>query len=178
MKRSVTVAGLSFVFGSLLALGSGSASACEPAPDHSVSIIEDDSPDCVTVSNGTDYLAGKLLVDNQCEDPITLEAEDCPGCGEAITVEAGETASMEIETRDKSSSATVTWTLGDHTGQVRAEVDWQDNSDACSGIGGCAIAGSQKARPALWATALLVLGGLARRRRSDRTRCTPSARAR
>ena len=162
MKR-VAVAGLSFVFGSLLALASGSASACEPAPDHSVSIIEDDSPDCVTVSNGTDYLAGKLSVDNQCEDPITIEAEDCPGCGEAITVEGGETASMEIETREQSSSATVTWTLGDDTVQVRADIDWRDNSDACSGIGGCAVARSGHAP--VWAAGILLLAGLARRRR-------------
>lgn len=164
MKRSVSIAGLSFVVGSLLALAPGHASACEPAPDHSVDVVEDDSPDCVTIASAGDYEAGSLWVDNQCEDAIMLEAEDCPGCGDAVTVEAGEMATMAIENREQSSSATVTWSLGDDSGQVRADIDWQDNSGACSGLGGCAVAGSQRTRSTLWATALLVLGGLARRR--------------
>jgi len=149
----------------------GSASACEPAPNHSVEVVEDDSPDCATIDDAFAYGEGALRVDNQCEEALTLEPGDCAGCGETLTVEPGETATMVVENREQASSPTLTWSVGDTSGEVRADVDWQDNSDACDGLG-CRV-GAPADRLPLWAASLLVLAPLRRRARvRGRGRCS------
>ena len=162
--RSGLIGGLSVVAVSWLVFTPRLVAACEPAPNHSVDIAEDDSPECVTIEDAFSYEHGGLRVDNQCEEEFAFEVEDCPGCGDAISVAPGEMATMVIESREQASSATLSWSVGETSGQVRADIDWRDNSGACNGLG-CHIGGSRHDNPPLWAASLLLLALVSRRSR-------------
>ena len=161
--RLALIAGIS-VFGAWLGLVPRPATACSPAPNHFVQIVEDDSPECAVIEVSASYVAGGLFVNNQCAEPFTFEVEDCPACEEPITVQPGEESLMVIEDREQASSVALAWSVGDMSGQLRADVDWKDNSGACDG-NACRVGGTGGAPLGLLCAALVVLSGFARRPR-------------
>ena len=123
--------------GGLLLTLPSAASACDPAPNYTVEITQDQTPECVVIDDAFDYDVGALNVSNQCEEPLSLEADSCEACGEALDLEPGEQGQFVLEDRNQpgNTEQSVTWSLGDTTGTVLTRVRYQDNSGACEGWG-------------------------------------------
>ncbi len=135
-----------------------SATACDPAPNYSVTVMPSEAPDCLVIEDAFDYDAGALRVDNQCEEAVSIEGDGCEACGEALQLEPGEQGRFVLEDRDQpgETDQSVTWSLGDMTGTLATRVHFQDNSGACDGwdegggplgAGGCHVGSPRQSGP-------------------------------
>ena len=149
-------------------LASGVAYACSPAPNYWVSLDPVQTPDCLVLQDADSYESGALLVSNNCDDEATVKAVDCNGCGGPITVQPGSQDTFRLEGRileeGTTSVQTVSWEVGDDSGEFNSTVTYNDNSDACDGFdNACSTVLTQPAPlTAAW-LAVLILVGLRRR---------------
>jgi len=140
-----------------------SASACKPAPNHSLNIAGDDSPACVALSNHSTYEAAELTIDNQCTEVFQLSGNVCTDCDASLSVEPGTQAMFVVERREQASKSTLTWETGGSSGEVLVEVAWSDNTGACDRLG-CQVSEPNRNIPWYLGLGCLVVGGLVRRR--------------
>lgn len=127
------------------------AAACDPAPDHQVAVVADDTPECVTVRDAFNYGSGALSIDNQCADTLTVAGLDCPTCDDPVDIAPGTEEWFTVETRTVAdgisegsvNESSLSWTLVDQSGTVEVAVTIYDNSDACDDWNntGCEISG-------------------------------------
>ena len=154
-----------FLLCSVVGFYSTSAFACSAAPNHSVALTADDSPECLLIEDAFAYDSAALRIRNDCEEMATIAGVDCERCGDELEIGVGEmNLVFVVETEEQIGEQTIAWSVGEQTGTVTADVAWQDNSNACAGFdddGSCSTTAAGTRTPILF----LLIGLVALRRR-------------
>jgi len=73
--------------GSLVLVAPQRAEACDPAPNFSAELAEEDAPECLAFSARGDYGSSSLSVRNDCIGDVTLsKGDDCAACADTVTI--------------------------------------------------------------------------------------------
>jgi len=148
------------------------AAACDPSPPRTpTTILSDDTPECAMLTADDGFLA----VENDCDDTVTLEAIECPGCKETLLdVEPGERESLGLLEGmwpvEVSTTQSLSWTAGDTSGTIEIQAAPTTPAGADCDMD-CAVTlpggRGQSTSRVRWAALLLVLVQLGRRRASS-----------
>ena len=109
------------------------AFACQPAPRHSASIVERDTPECLSVHSAADSVA-YLGIQNECDDSVRIAALDCDACGDPVEIEPGDYDTFVLEDREledgSSSSQTIRWSMGAEEGTISTSVEYREEPES------------------------------------------------